>query len=126
MMKPGRQALIPVIPLHELTLYQWRELVTTAREYLLGVSIELERRRVVQEEPDNTGRQLELAAFFSHCRMQTPHLQLALRSAINVFARANNNGTAAKLARRLLELTPADQKVIAMVRIQCIRADYVG
>ena len=32
---------------------QWQDPVTTAREYLLGISIELERRRVAQETPDN-------------------------------------------------------------------------
>jgi hypothetical protein len=37
--------------------------VTTTREYLLGVSIELERHRVAQEEPENVKRGLELAAF---------------------------------------------------------------
>ena len=85
-----------------------------AREYLLGVSIELERRRIAQEEPDNVRRSLELAAYFTHCQMQPPHLQIALRSAITTFARANNNGTAAKFARRLLELNP-DPKIVANV-----------
>lgn len=30
-------------------MMQWRDTVTEAREYLLGVSIELERRRVMAE-----------------------------------------------------------------------------
>jgi coatomer protein complex subunit alpha (xenin) len=106
-----------------LILCQWRELVTTAREYALGVSIELERRRVLQEEPDNVARQLELAAFFSLCRMQQTHLQLAIRSAISVFSKANNNGAAAKLARRLLELNPSDPKVITQVRLESSRRE---
>ena len=86
-----------------------------AREYLLGVSVELERRRIAQEDPDNVRRSLELAAYFTHCRLQQAHLQIALRSAIGVFAKANNHATAAKFARRLLELNP-DPKIVAQVR----------
>lgn len=93
---------------------QWRDTVVSAREYLLGVSIELERRRVAQDEPDNVRRQLELAAYFAHCQLQPPHMQIALRSAIGAFAKANNHATAAKFARRLLELNP-DPKIVAQV-----------
>jgi hypothetical protein len=97
---------------------QWRDTVVSVREYLLGVSIELERRRVTQDEPDNVRRQLELAAYFTHCQLQPPHMQIALRSAIGAFAKANNHATAAKFARRLLELNP-DPKIVAQVC--CIR-----
>jgi coatomer subunit alpha len=90
--------------------------VTTAREYLLGVSIELERRRVAEEEPDNLRRNLELAAYFTNCQMQPPHLQIALRSAIGVFAKANNHADAARFARRLIDLKP-DPKIVAQVRV---------
>ena len=96
-------------------LLQWRELVTMAREYLLGVSIELEKRRITQEDPDNVRRSLELAAYFTHCQMQPAHLQIALRSAIGAFAKANNHATSAKFARRLLELNP-DPRIVAQVR----------
>ena len=88
--------------------------MTIAREYLLGVTLELERRRIAQENPDNVKRSLELAAYFTHCRMQPAHLQIALRSAIGVFAKANNHATAAKFARRLLDLNP-DPKIVAQV-----------
>lgn len=101
---------------------EWRELVTLAREYLLGVSIELERRRVAQEEPDNVRRNLELAAYFTHCQLQPAHLQIALRNAISVFAKANNHATAAKFARRLLELNP-DPKIVAQARQRIAAGD---
>lgn len=97
-----------------IDLFQWRSTVTTAREYLLGVSIELERRRGAQEEPDNVKRGLELAAYFTHCQLQPPHLQIALRSAIQVFTKAGNAGTAAKFARKLLDLNP-DPRVVSLV-----------
>ena len=95
--------------------FQWRDTVTAAREYLLGVSIELERRRVATEEPDNVSRQLELAAYFTQCQLQPAHLQIALRSAITAFAKANNQAHAARFAKRLLELKP-DPKIAAQVR----------
>jgi coatomer protein complex subunit alpha (xenin) len=98
---------------------QWRDAVTSAKEYLLGVSIELERRRVVEQEPENVRRNLELAAYFTHCDLQPPHLQIALRSAIGAFAKANNQAHAARFAKRLLELNP-DPKIVAQVRIRSL------
>lgn len=114
--KEVRQFIHPASLLMTLTGWnlQWRDTVVSAREYLLGVSIELERRRVTQDEPDNVRRQLELAAYFTHCQLQAPHMQIALRSAIGAFAKANNHATAAKFARRLLELNP-DPKIVAQV-----------
>ncbi|KAK7435504.1 hypothetical protein VKT23_019626 [Stygiomarasmius scandens] len=94
---------------------QWRETVTAAREYLLGVNIELERRRVAEAEPDNVRRSLELAAYFTHCQLQPPHMIIALRSAMAVFHKANNQAGAARFAKRLLEFKP-DSKVVAVAR----------
>lgn len=88
--------------------------MTTSREYLLGVTLEIERRRIAQEEPNDVRHSLELAAYFTHCQLQPAHLQIALRSAIGVFAKANNHATAAKFARRLLDLNP-DPKIVAQV-----------
>jgi len=81
----------------------------------MGVSIELERRRVAEQEPDNVKRNLELAAYFTQCQLQPPHMQIALRSAIGAFAKANNQAHAARFAKRLLELKP-DPKIVAQVR----------
>jgi coatomer protein complex subunit alpha (xenin) len=101
--------------LQYLTSYfQWREIVDSAREYLLGVSIEIERRRVDKEEPDNLARNLALAAYFTHCQLQPPQMQIALRSAMSVFTKANNQPDAARFAKRLLQL-PIDPKLTAHV-----------
>ena len=81
----------------------------------MGVTLEVERRKVVETDPDNVKRSLELAAYFTHCKMQPAHLQIALRSAIGVFAKANNHAASAKLARRLLDLNPGP-KIAAQVR----------
>lgn len=61
---------------------QLRGVIDTSREYILGLTMELERRRLVAEEPDNVKRQLELAAYFAHCDLQPAHQQLALQSAV--------------------------------------------
>lgn len=115
-------ALLLVVVSSDAEAKEWRDTVVSAREYLLGVSIELERRRVVQEDPDNHRRSLELAAYFTHCQLQPPHMQIALRSAIGVFAKANNHATAAKFARRLLELNP-DPKIVSQARQRIAAGD---
>ncbi|EJD51205.1 coatomer subunit alpha-2 [Auricularia subglabra TFB-10046 SS5] len=94
---------------------EWRDVITMAREYLLGVILEQARRKLVEEDPDNVQRSLELAAYFTRCQMQPAHLQLALRNAIQVFQKANNHAHAAKFASRLIELNP-DPKVVAKAR----------
>lgn len=83
------------------------DMIHLCREYLLGIAIELHRRRVVIEEPDNVARQLELAALFTHAQMQVPHQQLALRAAMNTAQKAGNSKMAGGFARRLLDLNPA-------------------
>ncbi|KAF8889702.1 coatomer WD associated region-domain-containing protein [Infundibulicybe gibba] len=115
-------ALLLVVLSSDDEAKQWRETVTSAREYLLGVLIELERRRVVKEEPDNVRRNLELAAYFTHCQLQAPHLQIALRSAIGEYAKANNQAHAARFAKRLLELKP-DPKIVAQARQRIAAGD---
>jgi coatomer protein complex subunit alpha (xenin) len=90
--------------------------VTSAREYLLGVSIELERRRVAEQDPENDKRNLELAAYFTQCQLQPPHMQIALRIAMAAFSKANNHAHAARFAKRLLELKP-DPKIVAQVKL---------
>ena len=77
--------------------------------------LETQRQRLVSEEPDNMSRNLDLAAFFTHCKLQPAHVQLALRSAMRVFAKAGNNSTAAVFARRLVDMKPADSKVVTSV-----------
>ncbi|GAA5930239.1 hypothetical protein JCM1841_000612 [Sporobolomyces salmonicolor] len=85
-----------------------QELVIVCREYIVGLSLEIERRRI-SEQPDSTKRQLELAAYFTHCRLQPAHLQLALRLAMTTFTKAKNYPTAATFAQKLLDLNPAAQ-----------------
>lgn len=79
--------------------------------------METERRRHVAESPENanSARNLELAAYFTHCKLQPTHIQLALRSAMGVFSKAGNHATGAVFARRLIDASPTDAKVITQV-----------
>ncbi|XP_022986447.1 coatomer subunit alpha-1-like [Cucurbita maxima] len=79
-----------------------KELIIIVKEYVLGLQIELKRR----ELKDNPTRQMELAAYFTHCNLQMPHLRLALLNAMTVCYKAKNLASAANFARRLLETNP--------------------
>ncbi|KAL0314629.1 UNVERIFIED_CONTAM: Coatomer subunit alpha-1 [Sesamum angustifolium] len=82
-----------------------KELVVIVKEYVLGLQMELKRR----ELKDNPVRQQELAAYFTHCNLQVPHLRLALLNAMTVCFKAQNLSTAANFARRLLETNPSNE-----------------
>ncbi|KAK7277259.1 hypothetical protein RIF29_18410 [Crotalaria pallida] len=79
-----------------------KELVIIVKEYVLGLQIELKRREI----KDNSARQQELAAYFTHCNLQTPHLRLALLNAMVVCFKEKNLATAYNFAKRLLETNP--------------------
>ncbi|GAA5999111.1 coatomer subunit alpha [Rhodotorula paludigena] len=102
------QSLLLVVTATPAEAAELQELVIVCREYLIGLSLEIERRRIAAAgEPDSLKRQLELAAYFTHCRLQPAHLQLALRLAMTTFSKAKNYPTAASFAQKLLDLAPA-------------------
>ncbi|KAL9418189.1 hypothetical protein AB3S75_041078 [Citrus x aurantiifolia] len=53
-----------------------KELITIVKEYVLGLQLELKRR----ELKDDPVRQQELAAYFTHCNLQMPHLRRLLET----------------------------------------------
>ncbi|KAL7598916.1 hypothetical protein Lser_V15G21773 [Lactuca serriola] len=83
-----------------------KELIIIVKEYVLGLQMELKRR----ETKDNPIRQQELAAYFTHCNLQLPHLRLALMNAMTVCYKAGNLITASNFARRILETNPAENQ----------------
>ncbi|XP_010555272.1 PREDICTED: coatomer subunit alpha-1-like [Tarenaya hassleriana] len=89
-----------------------KELIIIVKEYVLGLQMELKRR----EMRDDPIRQQELAAYFTHCNLQTPHLRLALLSAMSVSYKAKNLATASTFARRLLETNPTVESQAKMAR----------
>ncbi|KAG2226220.1 hypothetical protein INT45_003365 [Circinella minor] len=79
------------------------QLIDICREYIVGLTLEQNRRTLTSSEPK---RALEMAAYFTHCQLQTPHLQLALRQASKQAFKLKNFSTASQFSRRLLELAP--------------------
>ncbi|ORY32134.1 coatomer WD associated region-domain-containing protein [Naematelia encephala] len=117
------QKLLLVVVTNESEADEIKELVVTCREYIIGLTLETVRRKLVVEEPDNVGRNLELAAYFTHCKLQPSHVQLALRSAMGVFSKAGNHATAAVFARRLIDGNPSDTKVVTQARAVLAQGD---
>ncbi|KAJ3234584.1 hypothetical protein HDU81_001312 [Chytriomyces hyalinus] len=80
-----------------------QQLLVVAREYILGLKMELSRR-----DPSTAPkRAIELAAYFTHCQLQPLHLQLVLSSAMTAAYKYKNFNTACQFARRLLEMGPS-------------------
>jgi hypothetical protein len=57
----------------------------------------------------------ELAAYFTHVNLQPIHLQLTLRSAMNICIKLKNFATAYNFGRRLLDLSSNKPDVIEKV-----------
>ncbi|XP_072962023.1 coatomer subunit alpha-1-like [Typha angustifolia] len=79
-----------------------KELIEIAREYVLGLKIEVKRK----ELKDDVVRQQELAAYFTNCKLQKIHTRLVLTSAMTICFKGGNYATAANFARMLLENSP--------------------
>lgn len=100
----------------QLTSPQLQELVYSTREYLLAMILENTRK---DWPADDHKRQLELAAYFTHCKLLPQHATLALRRGIQAASKAKNYATAARFARRLVELNPSDKQTVAKVCYFC-------
>ena len=87
--------------------------MNSVREYLLAMILESTRRDL---PPDDHKRHLELAAYFTHCNLLPQHAILALRRGIQAASKAKNYATAARFARRLVDLNP-DKATLAKVRL---------
>jgi len=78
-----------------------KELLGICREYLCGIRIELKRKGTTESK-----RQMELAAYFTHCNLQPMHSILTLKLAMSAAYRLQLFMSAGSFARRLLELNP--------------------
>jgi len=96
------------------------QLVEICREYVLGLSMELQRRDIAK---DQAGRAAELAAYFSHCNLQNVHLVLTLNTAQTLFFKLKNFKTCSSFARRLIELGPKPELAVKVRHslVRCLR-----
>ncbi|ERE72871.1 coatomer subunit alpha isoform 2 [Cricetulus griseus] len=83
-----------------------QQLITICREYIVGLCMEIERKKLPKESLEQQKRICEMAAYFTHSNLQPVHMILVLRTALNLFFKLKNFKTAATFARRLLELGP--------------------
>ncbi|KAJ3386096.1 hypothetical protein HDU84_001799 [Entophlyctis sp. JEL0112] len=97
------QSLLFTVALKRSEAEEIQQLLVIAREYILGLKLELSRRDSATEPK----RVIELAAYFTHCQLQPLHLQLVLSSAMTAAYKYRNFDTACQFARRLLEMGPS-------------------
>ncbi|KAK4556029.1 hypothetical protein LTR86_006725 [Recurvomyces mirabilis] len=84
--------------------------IHTAAQYIIAMSVELERRKIVGGSADISGldeakrkRALALSAYFTVPEMEAQHQTLALFSAMNFASRNKQLGTALGFANALIE-----------------------
>lgn len=68
--------------------------------------MELYRKELPKETSEDQKRNVELAAYFTHCDLERPHLILTLRTAMNLAFKLKNYRSASSFGRRLLDLGP--------------------
>ncbi|OOF96719.1 hypothetical protein ASPCADRAFT_206896 [Aspergillus carbonarius ITEM 5010] len=86
----------------EAEVEQAKKIIDTAREYILAMSIELERRSIPTDTPDNLKRSLELSAYFTIPKLEVAHRQLALMAAMKLAFANKNYSSALSFANRML------------------------
>ncbi|KAH6886466.1 coatomer WD associated region-domain-containing protein [Thelonectria olida] len=84
-----------------------KKLIASASEYAVAMSIELSRRKlgspdVVAKDPAKLQRSLELSAYFTIPKIEVPHRQLALLSAMQLAMRNKNYNSALSFANRII------------------------
>jgi coatomer subunit alpha len=84
-----------------------KKLITSASEYAVAMSIELARRQLgapdaVAKNPQSLKRSLELSAYFTIPKIEVPHRQLALLSAMQLATRNKNYNSALSFANRII------------------------
>jgi coatomer protein complex subunit alpha (xenin) len=86
----------------ESEVEQAKKIITTAREYILAMSIELERRSLSTSTPEGLKRSLELSAYFTIPKLEVGHRQLALMAATKLAFANKNYNSALGFANRML------------------------
>lgn len=96
--------------------------IKAATEYKLAVRI---MQTAKTHDQGDGARQMELAAYMTHCALEPPHLLLALNLAMRVCYKWGNFILAAGFARRLMEVPEANSaknaKLLGDVSSSCFR-----
>jgi len=76
------------------------EMIEVCREYTNAMRLELTRKAL---DPTNVARNIELAAYFTCCKLNGSHSFLALQTAMATAFKGQNFVTAASFAKRLVQ-----------------------
>lgn len=98
------------------------DVLTLCREYILGLSIELERRSL---GPSQVERNLELAAYFTRTKLQNAHKVNALQVAMLQSFKFKNYSSASFFASELLAIVSTGPKAEQAQKIKT-RADTIS
>lgn len=84
-----------------------RKLIASACEYSIAMNIELSRRKLgsaeeIAKSPEKLKRSLELSAYFTIPKLEVPHRQIALVSAMKLAYTSKNFNSALSFANRML------------------------
>lgn len=84
-----------------------KKLIRSASEYAVAMSMEVSRRKlgspdVVAKDPAKLQKSLELSAYFTIPKIEVPHRQLALLSAMQLAMRNKNYNSALSFANRII------------------------
>ncbi|KAL3318080.1 hypothetical protein Ciccas_003252 [Cichlidogyrus casuarinus] len=102
-----------------------RGLIGVCKEYIVGLSMEITRKGLPKESIQDQVRSAEMACYFTHCRLEIPHLILTLRTAMNLLFKLKNYRSASQMAQRLLDLGPSAE-VAAQTRKLMSACDSVA
>ncbi|KAI6182222.1 Coatomer subunit alpha [Aphelenchoides bicaudatus] len=83
-----------------------QQLIKICREYLVGLLLESARKDLPRDDTNSIKRNVEMAAYFTHCELQPVHKILTLRTAANLAFKNNAKRACASFCRRCLELGP--------------------
>lgn len=91
----------------ETEVSEAKKLITSASEYAVAMGIELARRElgapdVLSKTPEKLKRSLELSAYFTIPKIEVPHRQLALLSAMQLAMKNKNYNSALSFANRII------------------------
>ncbi|PNH54730.1 hypothetical protein VD0003_g2833 [Verticillium dahliae] len=108
-----------------------KKLITSASEYAVAMAVELGRRElgapdVVSQNPELLKRSLELSAYFTIPKIEVPHRQLALLSAMQLAVKNKNYSSALSFANRIIANGGATKIIENAKRIkaQCERSPH--
>jgi coatomer subunit alpha len=97
-----------------------KRLITSASEYSVALLVELSRRKLgtpeeIQKSPQLLKKSLELSAYFTIPKLEVPHRQLALASAMKAAYSAKNYNSALSFANRMLANAVGPGKILEQV-----------